>query len=939
MKAFSDMIAVLATVAVMVRCPAWAGEEGKATEAAQIAAAAQSGTAQVSGNLAFTPIIQRAFPTGPDYRGAICFETGAAPWWPQASWIRTPRTEEIEAKVKRWLERHQIDASGDENRGLVGHGMVVAEMKVAFVDVTPQMIVEATQGLDSDSHGLSPTDQPVQFPHVFAFRTSRGRLGILEIRGFDDRKLVKFRYKLVKSDERATPPPTPPPPALLAEIGRESVEETIHNLLFKTPAISSAARPVGRPTADYFDRVAGEPRVAKILKQIRAGMPSQQEAIRKAILRECKVYVEQLPDRRKEGGPWSPSVTDPGGGAAYPLLLRHCDPRAESLPMLVAMFHRFQILSVGGHISNVPGTMETCPTQESAWIDSQAGVFWAYACQHFLDRMAADPQWQARLKPDQLRVLKAYRQYREASKPLGEFLCQLEMMRFAGELVATGQPPAPREVEEFEKAAFESLTIEMSGFWIGRQAIAIRGDGKYTFDLKDYHAAYQLKPEHVRSLEELLKATDWLTMPADRMMATDLTTYTMTLNRAGRKATIASHDVPKGSYRELIRFIRRIERQETFLHQATIPDRRSHVAHELKSELDALAGRPVVRPYASVLDYHRLVPVFTRWLAKPRGHSDSAIEAAAALVALLKIESQRPNLEAIARTRVPYNPKPHRYSSARKTVIAALGRLGGGPSLSVLESLQADSDPFVRRAVAEALLTAPPAEAIPILREMTTDTRSAAWALIRLGDKAEPAILDILEEPTFRGSGPKHLIREYYEHWKELPAPPSAAVVAAIYDTVQAEAGRGGPDQYGLDVLKFAGNPLVIRNAWQDLQEALSLMATEGQQKRKKLLLATRFRRSDEAPEEFLKDAEAGNLKIRRIMADRTSALAHLADQKGEVKYVLWLNRTGVVWDISVVWTVSAGNVQARINHFRENHPQAKEVKADDAVLGPNPLD
>jgi hypothetical protein len=167
---------------------------------------------------------------------------------------------------------------------------------------------------------------------LLAFRTSRGKLGILEIYGFDDRKLVKFRYQLVKVEERAIQPPTAPPPALLAEIGRESVEETIHNLLLKTPAISTAVRPGGRPTPDDFDRVAGEPRVAKILKAIREGTPAQQEAIRKAILRECRVYVEQLPDLGQEDGPWSPSVTDPGGGAAYPLLLRQYDPRAESLP-------------------------------------------------------------------------------------------------------------------------------------------------------------------------------------------------------------------------------------------------------------------------------------------------------------------------------------------------------------------------------------------------------------------------------------------------------------------------------------------------------------------------------------------------------------------------------------------------------------------------------
>jgi hypothetical protein len=60
--------------------------------------------------------------------------------------------------------------------------------------------------------------------------------------------------------------------------------------------------------------------------------------------------------------------------------------------------------------------------------------------------------------------------------------------------------------------------------------------------------------------------------------------------------------------------------------------------------------------------------------------------------------------------------------------------------------------------------------------------------------------------------------------------------------------------------------------------------------------------------------------------------LAHVVDQKGEANYVLWLNRTGVVWDISVVWTVPADKVEDRVNDFLKSHPQAKEVSADDTV-------
>ena len=42
-----------------------------------------------------------------------------------------------------------------------------------------------------------------------------------------------------------------------------------------------------------------------------------------------------------------------------------------------------------------------------------------------------------------------------------------------------GAIPVPREVEKVEKAAFDSLLIEVGGFFPGRRTIVIQGDGKY----------------------------------------------------------------------------------------------------------------------------------------------------------------------------------------------------------------------------------------------------------------------------------------------------------------------------------------------------------------------------------------------------------------------------------------------------------------------------
>jgi hypothetical protein len=63
----------------------------------------------------------------------------------------------------------------------------------------------------------------------------------------------------------------------------------------------------------------------------------------------------------------------------------------------------------------------------------------------------------------------------------------------------------------------------------------------------------------------------------------------------------------------------------------------------------------------------------------------------------------------------------------------------------------------------------------------------------------------ITDPPEFR---PGNVIREYRDHWKNLPARPSPAILKAIRDRFQANAQDGQLDQYGLELLKLAGAPL-----------------------------------------------------------------------------------------------------------------------------------
>jgi hypothetical protein len=166
----------MAVIAVLVNRTAWGSAEPHTKKAPGAVVTTESATTQPSDRLTFTPVVQRSLPVGPDYRGAISFVTGTAPWWPKAAWIHAPRSEDIERQVGQWLEVHKIDASGDENCGLVGHGLVAAEMKAAFVDVTPEMIVKATHGLDPKSRAFS-AGTARSFPARVCLRHARRKLG------------------------------------------------------------------------------------------------------------------------------------------------------------------------------------------------------------------------------------------------------------------------------------------------------------------------------------------------------------------------------------------------------------------------------------------------------------------------------------------------------------------------------------------------------------------------------------------------------------------------------------------------------------------------------------------------------------------------------------------------------------------------------------------
>jgi len=76
-----------------------------------------------------------------------------------------------------------------------------------------------------------------------------------------------------------------------------------------------------------------------------------------------------------------------------------------------------------------------------------------------------------------------------------------------------------------------------------------------------------------------------------------------------------------------------------------------------------------------------------------------------------------------------------------------------------------------------------------------------------LGSRSRPSSRSSRSRPS-AVRGPLNVIRGVLQHWKELPAPPNAAIVKAIRYRVKTMQRRWAGDQYGPQVLKLGGEPL-----------------------------------------------------------------------------------------------------------------------------------
>jgi len=388
-------------------------------------------------------------------------------------------------------------------------------------------------------------------------------------------------------------------------------------------------------------------------------------------------------------------------------------------------------------------------------------------------------------------------------------------LRVKSTFSVTAASPSDPNAQTSAPAGFERLTVRMAGMWMRASKIVVTGTGQVTYSMtgaspgnsKGYSTVFQLRPEHLKELNGLLEKTAWLTGPGANIHPgyTDASRIDMTLSREGAVNEAWCHDQNPEPYGALVRFLMQIRRQETlFKRMATgsAQDRRG-AAYELGNELDVINGRPLAIGPIRILDLHRFVSVCSEVISNTEANHLEVIKAALKLLGHLQIASQCATIAELATAQHTAKTR-----STQIAAINALGALGGElPSQHVrsLARYHAHRDERVNDAIVAALFKLEGVNSIGLLRSMLKTTRSAGWALIRLGEPAIPSIVDILEETPPRPSNTSHqtyLVREYIDHWEDVPKPLDQRVVKALKANLIY---RRGDSAYHSQLLKLAG--------------------------------------------------------------------------------------------------------------------------------------
>ncbi|VTR93817.1 sigma-70 family rna polymerase sigma factor : RNA polymerase sigma factor, sigma-70 family OS=Singulisphaera acidiphila (strain ATCC BAA-1392 / DSM 18658 / VKM B-2454 / MOB10) GN=Sinac_5383 PE=4 SV=1: Sigma70_r2: Sigma70_r4_2: HEAT_2: T2SG [Gemmata massiliana] len=354
------------------------------------------------------------------------------------------------------------------------------------------------------------------------------------------------------------------------------------------------------------------------------------------------------------------------------------------------------------------------------------------------------------------------------------------------EVVRADLPVAPPPAAA-PRIGFESITVVIKPPGLSNQpgaTIRISSDGSCLCEipgrippggrepLLGARLVHKLPLDRLRTLNELLKDTDWLKKDAKDVMRLHAAEYAITLeqnigqkNHVKRTLKIAGESEV---YPKVLHFFDSIAHQEHLLYRLewvpeTMADARRDLDNIIGGELGELIGRSQY-----VIDLTRFTPWAKRTVRNSFNKQVDEVRVAVRLIGLLKLESEREHVNDLA---------TDRDSSVRSAVALAVARLGGE-------------------------------KAVPVLRKMLRSTSEAPWELIKLGAIAVPTIAEVIRDGGDPNDmGYEHLIRAYIDNWKNVPLPFNKSIADAVKAGMVSAKEKAVRTQYHAELLKLIEAP------------------------------------------------------------------------------------------------------------------------------------
>ncbi len=512
----------------------------------------------------------------------------------------------------------------------------------------------------------------------------------------------------------------------------------------------------------------------------------------------------------------------------------------------------------------------------------------------------------------------------------------------------------PVEPQAVEARAFDELSVEFRGIWIWweKARFTVKGDGTVEFSMSKapnddarYTAKLRLSPKHLDQLVQLLKETGWLTKPGanEQPGYTDATRIDMELVRGGKTQKAWCHDRNPEPYLPVVRFLKRIHRQEFLLNRAVAAgqEERIFAFRELDQGIRSARGDSVAAPAFSPLDYSRFIPVSMDVIVHPDENHEETIVTALRLLAMLETEKARQQItklttaKQVGRARV--SPE-HRAGMIGSAAVEALTTFGGPQVRQYIREMAKDHVSWERRvneALVESLLALDRDDCAGLLKNMVSSTKEAAWGLIRLGPAGVPVMLELLEERDRRNMGQIYLIRQYIDHWEELPAPIDDRIIGAVRKNLDFRLGSSRDwTQYHKELLQLAGAPGLPASCPRQIAEAF---LTALKKDDRTTLGVTTLADLDDWSEWHGKLEELPKfqkLAISEVYADKNDnmALATAFNPSGEKsgRLTIYLNFcSGAVWRVSTLFIHTPEELEKAnrvFERFLQKHPDAKLV-------------